>query len=66
MPQFHALAELNVPKILENTLGIFSTRLVETDLSKKIENTEEANESANGKLELKKNNEKIKSHDFNN
>lgn len=54
MPQFNALTDIKVPKILENTLGLFSTKLLDEIKAerKDIQTVSLEEENQNGKFNL--------------
>jgi hypothetical protein len=57
VPQLNILEDINIPKILDNKLGVFSTKIINEDIQSVSLNKEI---KQNGKLNLKI------SHDLNN
>ena len=50
MPQFNSISEVNVPKVLENALGLFSTRLIEKNVNTSETQQETQQETASACL----------------
>ena len=56
MPQLNILEDINIPKILDNKLGVFSTKIISEDIQSVSLNKEI---KQNGKLNLKSHMTKI-------